>query len=319
VGSSIAQLNSCVYTFSHRYYLEEVDAKSPQECAQLCIDDAGCLSFDSGVPGLWQAGDCFLSYDNRRTTPAANFISVSQLNYYEKLLGGQSYLSLLFFVCICLMLTFCLILVFAVPILGIEYAARNGCYLAGNNQASYNDSYTAETCAHLCMNDPCCMSFDAGVGSNLYDCSISYVSASTTNSSLVCTPGANYTYYEPLVYIRFVLPGLSLSNIIVQQRLSNLSAAVISATSIIVQNVGTAVKNVTQASNGSPVFTLTFNTSLAIETVAAAIASGNLVVAFNSSQIRASFSLEAGPCPDGTVSASGNQPNCLTCRANTYV
>jgi hypothetical protein len=71
------------------YFIEAVDYKTPAQCAQLCINDPGCLSFDSGVVGNFQEGDCFLSYDNRKTNDASKFLSVSQLNYYEKINGGM--------------------------------------------------------------------------------------------------------------------------------------------------------------------------------------------------------------------------------------
>lgn len=68
-----------------RFFIEAVDYKTPVECAQLCLNDAGCLSFDAGVVGDFQEGDCFLSYDNRQTSPGVNFRTVSQLDYYEKI------------------------------------------------------------------------------------------------------------------------------------------------------------------------------------------------------------------------------------------
>lgn len=71
-----------------RYYIEAVDLKTVQQCAQLCLNDAGCLSFDAGVPGLFQSGDCFLSYDNRFTNGNMSILPVSQLDYYEKINGG---------------------------------------------------------------------------------------------------------------------------------------------------------------------------------------------------------------------------------------
>jgi hypothetical protein len=64
---------------------------SAADCAQRCLDDAGCLSFDAGVIGLWQEGDCFLSYDNRQTNGPSQFLSVSQLDYYEKIGAGKQH------------------------------------------------------------------------------------------------------------------------------------------------------------------------------------------------------------------------------------
>lgn len=58
-----------------------------EECAQLCLYSA-CLSFDAGNPSLFQAGDCFLSYDTRDTLRASDVQEVSQLDLYERK-GGQ--------------------------------------------------------------------------------------------------------------------------------------------------------------------------------------------------------------------------------------
>lgn len=38
------------------YNLEEIDHKTPEECAQLCLDDAGCKSLTAGVVDQHQAG-----------------------------------------------------------------------------------------------------------------------------------------------------------------------------------------------------------------------------------------------------------------------
>jgi hypothetical protein len=66
------------------YFLEEADHRTVEECAQLCIDDAGCKAFDAGNPGLFQAGDCFLSYDSRETLRADDVRAIDQLDLYEK-------------------------------------------------------------------------------------------------------------------------------------------------------------------------------------------------------------------------------------------
>ena len=88
---------------------------------------------------------------------------------------------------------------FAVPILGTEYAARNGCYIAeGNDGGSYDNLYTAESCAQLCMNDPCCTSFDSGVGPNAYDCNLSYDTAASKPDQFVCDASKNFNYYEKM-------------------------------------------------------------------------------------------------------------------------
>ena len=68
-----------------RLYLQSFQAVTPQQCAQLCLNDAGCLSFDAGVVGNFQQGNCFLSYDNSMTDPNDTIISISQLNFFERL------------------------------------------------------------------------------------------------------------------------------------------------------------------------------------------------------------------------------------------
>ena len=74
VGSDLAlfQFNSIP-----RHYLSQVAAAgiwmeldehvTVNECAQRCLDNGGCKSFSAGIPGEFQAGDCFLNYDDRTT------------------------------------------------------------------------------------------------------------------------------------------------------------------------------------------------------------------------------------------------------------
>jgi hypothetical protein len=79
----------------------------------------------------------------------------------------------------------------------VEFTERAGCYLVESNDGgSFPDMYTAETCAQLCLNDPCCKSFDSGFGANEYDCALSYETASTAPSSFVCDASKNYNYFE---------------------------------------------------------------------------------------------------------------------------
>ena len=89
------------------YRIEEADHKTVEECAQLCIDDAGCKAFDAGNPDLFQAGDCFLSYDSRDTLRASDVRSLDQLDLYEKKDIG--------------------------PILDRFFTKQEGCYIKGND------------------------------------------------------------------------------------------------------------------------------------------------------------------------------------------
>ena len=79
--------------FLSRYYVETFESFTPQQCAQLCLEDAGCLSFDAGVPYLPGYGNCFLSYDNRLTNNASQFTGSLQLDYYERVVPGLSFCS----------------------------------------------------------------------------------------------------------------------------------------------------------------------------------------------------------------------------------
>ena len=79
-----------------RYYVEAFQTYTPQQCAQLCLQDAGCLSFDAGVPYFPESGNCFLSYDNRFTNNVTQFADSIQLDYYERINFGLD--SLPFFI-----------------------------------------------------------------------------------------------------------------------------------------------------------------------------------------------------------------------------
>lgn len=71
-------------TIQPRYYLEDYDHKTIAECAELCLNDPGCKSFDAGDKDQFQAGDCFMSFDNRFSIKEGDFRRVVQLDYYEK-------------------------------------------------------------------------------------------------------------------------------------------------------------------------------------------------------------------------------------------
>ena len=75
------------------------DEHSPEACAQLCLNDFACVSFDAGQVeadptgnSRWQTeiDDCFLSYKSRADVPAADFItnpdlSANGLDYFERI------------------------------------------------------------------------------------------------------------------------------------------------------------------------------------------------------------------------------------------
>ena len=74
------------------------DEHSPEACAQLCLNDFACVSFDAGQVEAdprgqtrWQTeiDDCFLSYKRRADVPAADFITNTNLlenglDYFER-------------------------------------------------------------------------------------------------------------------------------------------------------------------------------------------------------------------------------------------
>ena len=61
---------------------------TPQQCAQSCLNIAGCLSFNAGELNEFEQGHCYLSYDNRYTDPNDTLTGITQLDYYEKIAGG---------------------------------------------------------------------------------------------------------------------------------------------------------------------------------------------------------------------------------------
>jgi len=70
------------------YVLRTIDVKmegatppSLALCSRLDCSDLVCAV---QVPTQFQAGDCFLSYDNRATVPKESFRSISQLDYFER-------------------------------------------------------------------------------------------------------------------------------------------------------------------------------------------------------------------------------------------
>lgn len=79
-------------------YVEDQDAKTVEECAQLCLDRPNCLSFNAGTPNNIQEGHCWLLADNLQTstTPARSW---GALEHYERLgVGSFDTLSAL---CLC--------------------------------------------------------------------------------------------------------------------------------------------------------------------------------------------------------------------------
>ena len=58
---------------------------SPEACAQLCLNDVCCKSFDAGRIGSYREYDCFLSYSNRNDAGGDFVQNAGQLlDYFEK-------------------------------------------------------------------------------------------------------------------------------------------------------------------------------------------------------------------------------------------
>lgn len=123
----------------------------------MCIQDKGCKAFDQGLPGAFQAGDCFLSYDTDATIKSGDVRSTFQLQLSLK--------------------------VDSAPINNIFFRKSRNCRIIGSNDGgSWEDEHSPEACAQICMNSPSCRSFEAGtvkkIGgqwqSKIDDCYISY-------------------------------------------------------------------------------------------------------------------------------------------------
>lgn len=157
-------------------FLEDSDHKTPEECARACLDDAGCKSFDAGVIDQHQAGDCFLSYDDRETIFPGYFREVSQLSYYERIEAPRPRAA------------------------DTTYIKHSGCHLTERDDGGiFQNTYTTETCAQLCLNDICCKSFDSGKieGESIGHCFLSYHTRHDLSdpNDFVCDPVYELDYY----------------------------------------------------------------------------------------------------------------------------
>lgn len=77
-----------------------------------------------------------------------------------------------------------------------------------------------------------------------------------------------------------------------------------------------------RASSNGIAATLTLPQISLISTVASAVSNGQLQLTYpvaKGSLYSAVFTDVYGPCPEGSVSSTGSEPGCDTCRANTYV
>eukprot|EP00049_Salpingoeca_infusionum_P008285 m.134987 g.134987 ORF g.134987 m.134987 type:complete len:3074 (+) comp13971_c1_seq1:42-9263(+) len=283
-------------------YIEDVDRKTVEECAQICMDDAGCKAFDSGVVGQHQEGDCFLSYDNKDTLRASDVRSISQLDLFLK----QD----------------------IDTVLGAYFVKTAGSYLKGLDDGGvYVQLYSPESCAQLCLNDVCCRSFDAGtIGtSKEYDCYLSYHTQETAAGAFMTDSSAALDYYEKIVSLKVLFPRASYSDLL------NTDTDIAGFATTLVE----ALRSLRGVARDAQIkVTVTYNEadqvlallSLPDDSVRAAIEEAipkKLVsVVFPpviGDEYLAVFPGTVGSCDVGSVSQSGNKDrSCTICRANTY-
>eukprot|EP00045_Choanoeca_perplexa_P018112 m.278826 g.278826 ORF g.278826 m.278826 type:complete len:2990 (+) comp17719_c0_seq2:308-9277(+) len=282
-------------------FIEEVDHKTVEECAKLCLADAGCKSFDAGVPSLFQAGDCFLSYDNRATVPKASFRSISQLDYYER----RDY----------------------TLVAATNFKKTAGCYIQGSdNGGVFQSTHTVEACAQLCLNDVCCKSFDAGQvgGPREADCFLAYeTKAQVPAGDYVCNSTQQLDYYEKKLQsdVEFNYALLSANDYPVFAARAVTAARALDG---LLQTADLQASAFNSSTNGRVIVRFVFEDPTAQALLEASVSSGKLAFPYPSifdSAVTGSFALDAGPCPFGTISATGDRgadENCRTCSANAY-
>jgi hypothetical protein len=105
----------------------------------------------------------------------------------------------------------------------------------------------------------------------------------------------------------------------ISSSLAAFTALVQNTTQNLLSYTSNTTVNVSQTASGYIGVTLTFSNYLAVGDISASVGYGEFGFVYNSSTFVATFDLTYGPCPEGSVSSNGNQPDCMTCRANTYV
>ena len=297
------------------YYMEEIDHKTEEECARLCVDDAGCKAFVSGVADQHQAGDCFLEYDNSVTTWPGTIVPVSQLNYWEKMpIAGPSALA---------------------TVSRTEFGFAAHCHMQENdNGGIFENSYTPETCAQLCLNDVCCKSFDVGSGglagvagtelavSTFGHCFLSYESTQTSPSEFLCDASYGLSYFERRIQIQAQVARSSSGGGFSPSVLSNPDFAQLASVAFADGRL-IYTPEVAMATNaaGSLVASVLLNDITDQAAIVSAVEAGS--VAFTYPEVIgdryvASFTATEGMCLAGSVSQTGHKPGCLTCRAGTF-
>jgi len=284
------------------YYLEDVDHKTVEECAQLCLDDAGCKSFDAGVPGLHQEGDCFISYDNRRHLDDSNFVAISQLSYYERRDMPD--------------------------VIGVMFERSSGCFLTRLDEGGvFLDSHTPETCAQRCLTDTCCKSFEAGVGNKYGQCYLSYSDRHDAPAAFTCDPGAELNYFEKLIFVEVPLVGGPLYNSLGLEdspaAYDSFAAAATAALSAVLSLDPVDVSvTLSTSTTGHPMVTPRFRDASAAHSLEDIVTAGLFTFlwpALIGDRFTGTNTATEGLCKAGTVSQTGHRfSGCRICRSNTY-
>lgn len=176
--------------------LIEYEHKTQDECARLCMQNPGCKSFDSGGTNVtmprsgtaetFQAGDCFLSFDNDETIKMGDVGFVNQLELFLKI-KQQTVLDVFF------------------------RKIADSYLLESNDGGVFRDEHSPEACAQLCLNDASCVSFDAGqvradpTGATRWiqtidDCYLSYETRDVVSSSqFIYDPSFGLDYFQQIV------------------------------------------------------------------------------------------------------------------------
>ena len=117
------------------------------------------------------------------------------------------------------------------------------------------------------------------------------------------------------VTIQFAFSGLSFSSI--TSSLSSFNSTLWTSISAITPSF--VLSQAFQTSFGTVAVSVTLPSGSARQTLIGSISAGLLNVAVGSNKYIAVFNSSYGPCATGSISSSGNAPNCMTCVANTFV
>eukprot|EP00056_Hartaetosiga_gracilis_P013779 m.231170 g.231170 ORF g.231170 m.231170 type:complete len:2548 (-) comp13897_c1_seq1:104-7747(-) len=303
------------------YFLESVDHVTLEECAQLCLNDAGCKGFNGGVVGTIQDGDCFLTYSNIAIAGESNLRSIEQLSYFE-LENAKRVL------------------------VNDVFSSHPTCYL--NTPPLGGVIFgSPEACAQYCLHESCCLGFQTRSGSD--ECEILHSSRFSqpenndpTSSpsgqtaalpSLVCDGALGRTYYEKRISTEFVIQDLIIQPPMLQTVSSQLKVAIGGAiiTSLqmnsVIENgelgflLTLDVRTDSDMNNG--VFVVAFvGDAFTRNSLNELIESGSLKIQWPTAigeMYSCAFSNKHGPCGSGTISQTGyrNFP-CHPCPENTF-